>query len=98
MHFLVCFLRALSHPIWTPEADERRFLVGLPVTLILILFLWKRGLLGSLGPYPILASFAFWCIAYSIRFWKRLKNRGELKRALIAPAVFVALLLGVSLC
>ena len=90
-------MRMPRAPIWTPEADERRFLVGLPVTLILILFLWKRGLLGSLGPYPILASFAFWCITYSIRFWKRLQNRGDLKRVILASAAFFALLLSVTL-
>jgi hypothetical protein len=40
---------------------------------------------------------ALWCVAYVIKFWKRLRNRGELKRAIIAPALFFALLLGVTL-
>ena len=97
LRFFDWFLRALSHPIWTPEADEWRFLAGLPITMYVIIFLWGRGWLQSLGPNPVLVIFALWCIAYVIKFRKRLKNRGELKRAIIAPAVFVALLLGVSL-
>ena len=93
----VWFLRALSHPVFTPEADERRFLTGLPIAIYVIIFLWGRGWLQSLGPSPVLVTSALWCIAYVIKYRKRLKNRGELKRAIIAPASFVALLLGVSL-
>jgi hypothetical protein len=92
--FLGWFLRALSHPLFTPEADERRFLAGLPIAMIVTLVLWKRVWLQSLGPNPVLVILALWCMAYLIEFRKRLKHRGELKRALIAPAVFVVLLLG----
>ena len=87
-------LGVLSRPLWTPEPDEKRFLVGLPITLVLILILWKQGLGGPLGGYSIPASFALWCAAYVLRFRQRLKDRGELKRVIIAPALFVALLLG----
>jgi hypothetical protein len=90
----VRLLGILSHPLWTPEPDEKRFLVGLPITLVLILILWKQGFGDPLGGYPIPASFALWCAAYVIRFRQRLKDRGELKRVIIAPATFVALLLG----
>jgi hypothetical protein len=91
---LLWFLGVLSRPLWAPEPDEKRFLVGLPITLVLILVLWKRGLGDPLGGYSIPASFALWCAAYVIRFRQRLKHRGETKRVIIAPAVFVALLLG----
>ena len=87
-------LGVLSRPLWTPEPDEKRFLVGLPITLVLILTLWKQGLGDPLGGYSIPASFALWGAAYVIRFRQRLKNRGELKRVIIAPALFVGLLLG----
>jgi hypothetical protein len=95
--FLRC-LRRLSQPLWTPEPDEKRFLAGLPVTLLLILFLWKQNGADPLGGYAIPASFALWCAAYVIKFRQRLQARGELKRAIIAPAVFAALLLGVKFC
>jgi hypothetical protein len=95
-HFLR-FLGVLSRPLWAPEPDEKRFLVGLPITLVLILFLWKQGLEVPLGGFSVPASFAFWCAAYVIKFWQRLKDRGELKRVIIAPGMFVALLLGVDL-
>jgi hypothetical protein len=39
LRFFVWFLRALSHPIFTPEADERRFLAGLPTAMFVIIFL-----------------------------------------------------------
>ena len=97
LRFFGWFLRALSCPIWTPEADEREFLVGLPIAIFFIIPLWGRGWFQSLGPNPVLVISVLWGMAYLIKFWKRLKNRGELKRAIIAPAVFVALLLGVSL-
>jgi hypothetical protein len=95
--WLPSFLRllgVLSRPLWTPEADEKRFLVGLPITLVFILILWKQGMGDPLGGYSIPASFALWCAAYVIRFRQRLKDRGELKRVTIAPVVFAALLLG----
>lgn len=89
-------LGMLSHPLWTPGPAEKRFLAGLPITLFLILFLWKQGIPGPLGGYSMTASFALWCSAYVILFRQRLKDRGELKLAIIAPAVFIALLLGAS--
>jgi hypothetical protein len=91
------FLGVLSRPLWTPEPDEKRFLAGLPIALVLILFLWKQGLGDPLGGYSVPASFALWCAAYVIRFRQRLKDRGELKRVIIAPAIFVVLLLCVRL-
>ena len=87
-------LGVLTRPHWTPEPDEKRFLVGLPITLVVIQILWKRGWGDPLGGYSSPASFAFWSAAYVIRFRQRLKDRGELKRVIIAPAVFVALLQG----
>lgn len=97
LRFFGWLLRALSHPVFAPEADERRFLAGLPIAIFVTIFLWRGGWLQSLGPNPVLVISVLWGIAYWLKFWKRLKNRGELKRAIIAPAVFVALLLGVSL-
>jgi hypothetical protein len=94
--FVLWLPRLLLRPLWTPEPDEKRFLIGLPITLFLILFLWKQGIPGPLGGYSIPAAFALWCAAYVLRFRQRLRNRGELKRAIIAPAVFIALHLGVS--
>jgi len=94
--FFLRLLRVLSHPLWTPELDEKRFLIGLPVTLFLILFLWKQGI-DPLGGYSISASFTLWCSAYVIKFRQRLMDRGELKRAIIAPAVFLGLLLCIKL-
>ena len=91
----VRLLSFLSHPLWTPKPDEKRFLVGLPATLILILILWKQGLGDALGGYSIPAIFALWCAAYVCRFRQRLKDRGELKRFIIFQAAYVALLLGI---
>ena len=94
--FVPRLLGLLSHPLWTPGPNEKRFLAGLPITLLIILFLWKQGMPGPLGAYSIPASFALWCSAYVILFRQRLKERGELKRAILAPAAFLAFLLGVS--
>jgi hypothetical protein len=96
LRFVGWLLRAFAHPIFTPEADERRFLAGLPIALFVIIFPMGRGWLQFLGPYPGLVIFALWWTAYLIKFRTRLKSRGELKRAIIAPGVFVALLLGVG--
>lgn len=87
----------LLHSFWTPEPDEKRFLAGLPITLVLILLLWKQGLGDPLGGFSVPASFTLWCAAYMIRFRERLKSRGELKRVIVVPAIFVALLLSVKL-
>jgi hypothetical protein len=97
LRFFLRLLRIPLHPVWTPEPDEKRFLAVIPMTLVLILFLWKQGLGDPLGGYSIPASFALWCAAYVIRFRQRLKDRGELKRVIIAPAIFIALLLCVRL-
>jgi hypothetical protein len=97
LRFILRLLRLPLHPVWTPEPDEKRFLAGISITLVLILFLWKQGVGDPLGGYSIPASFALWCAAYVSRFWQRLKNRGELKRVIIVPAVFVVLLLCVEL-
>jgi hypothetical protein len=90
-------LGVLSLPLWAPGPNEKRFLVGLPITLVLLLILWKPSLEDRLGGYSVPASFALWCAAYVIGFRRRLKDRGELKQVIIAPAVFVALLLGFNL-
>lgn len=89
-----------SHLFWTvfaPEADERRFLAGLSVSMFLIIPMWGRGLLQFMGPNPVLASLVVGWIGYMLKFRKRLRHRGELGRVIIAPAAFFALLLGVSL-
>ena len=86
-----------SHPLWTvftPEADERRFVAGMPIVMFLILLLWGSGHLLFIGFYWFLAIFAAWWVAYLVKFGKCLRNRGELKRAIIAPAAFFALLVG----
>jgi len=89
-------MRALVRPLWTPEADERRFLFGLNIVVFLIMPLWGKWLLTFLGPNPVLVTFAVGWMVYLILFWKRLRHRGELGREIIAPSVFIALLLGVS--
>ena len=84
-----------SHRLWTvwaPEADEKRFLAGMPIVMFLIILLWGRGLLPFIGFYRFLAIFAVWWIAYTVKFGKRLRNRGELKRTIIIPALFFAFL------
>ncbi|MCX6928151.1 MAG: hypothetical protein NT154_33815, partial [Verrucomicrobia bacterium] len=83
--------------VWSPEADEWRFFAGLPIVILLIVLVCGRGLLGFMGPYPVLASFALWCVAYMAKFRKRLEDRGELRRVMIASAAFFAMLLGVIL-
>lgn len=95
--FLLRSMRALVHPVWTPEADERRFLVGLPIVTFLIIFLWGRGFLGFMGPNPMLANFGIWGLAYLVKYRKRLQNRGEFRRVIFAWAAFLALMLGLSL-
>jgi len=86
--------RLLLHSFWTPERDEKRFLAGLPIAMFLIPFLWKHGV-HPLGAYVGPTILFLWCLAYVLKFGRRLKERGELKRVIIAPAVFVALLLSV---
>lgn len=90
-------LGALAHPLWSPAVDEKRFLTGLPVTLILILVIWKFLQFDPLGGHSVEASFALWSAAYVLRFRQRLKERGELTRVIIAVALFVALLLALRL-
>lgn len=85
-------LGALSHPLWSPAADEKRFLAGLPLTLVLILVMWKRLQFDPLGGYSVEVSFALWSAGYVLRFRQRLKDRGELIRSTVAPALFLALL------
>jgi hypothetical protein len=94
--FLVRSMRALVRPIWTPEADESRFLLGINIIMFLIMPLWGKGILTFMGTNPVLVTFAVGWIVYLILFWKRLRHRGELGRVIVAPAVFIALLLGVS--
>ena len=86
--------RLLLHSLWTPEPDEKRFLAGLPIAMLLIPFLWKHGT-HPLGAYLGPAIIILWSLAYVTRFGRRLKERGELKRVIIAPALFVALLLSI---
>jgi hypothetical protein len=85
----------LLHSFWTPERDEKHFLAGLPITMFLIPLLWKQGI-HPLGSYLVPTVFAIWCMAYAMKFRRRLAERGELKRCIIAPSVFVALILSVS--
>lgn len=88
-------LRVLSHPLFTPEADEKRFLAGLPVAMLIAILLMRKGWFEPLGPKAVLVLLAVWLLAYVTRFWGRLRDRGELKRAILAPAICVALLLAV---
>jgi hypothetical protein len=82
MAFLARLNRALCHSFWTPEKDEKRFLCVL--NLLMFLFM---------GPCPPLTVLAVGWIVYLVRFWKRLRDRGDLKFVLIAPAAYFALLL-----
>ena len=93
--FFVRFLRLFLRPLWTPEADEKRFLKWQMIGLVLILCLWRQGIdpLG-MGGNVVLANFGLWSVAYVVRFRQRLKDRGELKRVIFAVAVFGGLLLG----
>jgi hypothetical protein len=83
--------------VFAPEADERRFLAGLSVSMFLIIPMWGRGLLQFMGPNPVLASLVVGWTGYMLKFGKRLRHRGELWRVIIAPAAFFALLLGMNL-
>ena len=94
--FLFRFQGFLFHSLWTPERDEKRFLAGLPMAVFLILVLWKQGM-HPLGRYLVPVIFSVWCLAYVIRFRVRLTERGEFKRVIIAPAVFVLFLLCIAL-
>lgn len=94
---LLRVMGVLSHSLWSPAADENRFLAGLPITLGLILVMWKRLQFDPLGGYSVEASFAFWGAAYALRFRRRLKERGELARVIVATALFLALLLALRL-
>ena len=94
--FFLRLLGFLLHSFWTPERDEKRFLAGLPIAMFLILFLWKHGM-HPLGVYLVPATFGLWSLAYVIKFRLRLKERGELKRVIVAPTVFFVLLLCISL-
>ena len=103
LSFIKRFAGALLYPIFREEADERRFLAGLPVAMFATLFLskavadgaWGTGWLQFPGPNWILVIFALWWTAYLVKFWKRLKSRGELKRAIFGPTLFLALVLSV---
>ncbi len=98
LRFCGRFSRSLSRGVWTPDADETRFLAGLPIALFILVFLRADERFQPLGPNLILAVFALWCMAYVLKFRKRLKRRSELKRAILAPAVFVGLLLSLRFC
>jgi len=95
LHFCGKCLRVLIHPVWTPEADERRFLAPLPIVMFCLMPLWGKGFLHFMGSNPILAVFALWCGAYVFKFWQRLQYRGELKRVIIALVTFLSGLLAV---
>ena len=105
IHFLGRFLRAPLHPVFHEEADERRFLAGLPIAMFVIIFLIRALAHTGLGrewreflrPDLVLVVSVLWWIAYLLKFRKRLASRGELGRAIVAPALFVALLLSVRL-
>jgi hypothetical protein len=88
-------LSALTRPVWTPEADERRFLSDLAIVLFLVIPMWGKGWIPFLGANPVLIIAAGAWIVYLVIFWKRLRYRGELGRVLIVPAAYLALLLSV---
>jgi hypothetical protein len=81
--------------VWAPEADERRFLAGIPITLLAILASWTNGI-ALIGPRTIPAAGGFWWILYLMKFGKRLQRRGELGRTILLPGVFILFLLGTT--
>lgn len=83
--------------VWAPETDERRFLAGIPITLLAILALWTNGIGTIGGRYTIPAAGGLWWILYLLKFGKRLQRRGELGRTILLPGIFIVLLLGVSI-
>lgn len=106
LHFFGRFLRAPLHQVFHEEADERRFLAGLPLAVFVALFLIRtlihRGFSREWAPFLnpadwVLVVFTLWWIAYLLKFRKRLESRGELGRAIIVPALFLVLLLSVRL-
>lgn len=84
---------AAYHSFWTPEKDEKRFLFLLGILMYAVMPLWGKGLLKVMGPCPPLTVLAVGWIVYLVRFWTRLRDRGELKFVLIAPTAYFALLL-----
>jgi len=80
-----------KRPIWAPEPDEQRFLswVLCPPTFI-IAFLWNQRILPP-NINQFLACLALGIIAYTIKFWKRLKSRGEHKCVFTVLAAFILL-------
>jgi hypothetical protein len=80
-----------------PEADERGFLAGLVMDMVLIIPMLGKGQLKYLGTNPLPTTLAVGWIAYMVLFGRRLRNRGELKTVLIASAAFFALLLGLGI-
>lgn len=89
------FLRVFTRPVWTPEADESRYLNTLVVATFLILPLWGRGYVNFMGPNPVLViNVAAWLVYLTV-YGKRLRRRGELGRMILGPTVFFGLLLGV---
>ena len=93
------FLSAMRNPssmipqshfwiVWAPEADERRFLAGIPITLLAILALWTNGIGTIGGRYTIPAAGGLWWILYLLKFGKRLQRRGELGRTILLPGIF----------
>jgi hypothetical protein len=88
------FLQSRFWIVWAPEADERRFLLGIPVTWG-ILLTWKN-LTGDFWRYDIPGVLAVWWILYLVKFGQRLRHRGELGRTIVLPGLFVALLIGAT--
>jgi hypothetical protein len=94
-HFLLRCLQALNRSLWSPEADEMRYVSVFAMVTFLILPLWGHGHLKFMGHNPVMAAQVLGWILYLLLFGKRLQRRGELGRLILAPALFFAMLVGV---
>jgi len=88
--------RAVIWKVYSPEADERRFLACQLILICLVLFGWRVGI-HPLGVYAIPAVLGIWWTAYLLIFGRRIRRRGELGRAIAGPTIFIGLLLGITL-
>jgi hypothetical protein len=91
-HFLLRRLHALNRSLWSPEADEMRYVSVLAVVTFLILPLWGHGHLKFMGPNPVMVAQVLAWILYLVLFGKRLRHRGELGHLIIGPTLFFAVL------
>lgn len=88
-------LHAFTRPVWTPEADESRYLNTIAVATFLILPLWGKGYFSFMGANPVLTLNVVGWVVYLAVYGKRLRLRGELGRMILGPALFFWLLFSV---